>query len=529
VGIVFVVYAPALGGGFVSDDQHYVWGNPYVREATLEHVREILDPDGAVVPLVENYAPVHLLLHSLQWQIFGEDTRGYHVTNVALHGLASALLVLLFVRLGIAPRLALLGGAVFLVHPANVEAVAWISQLKSLVALVLALAAFLAHPSRPLLGLVLFGGSLLAKPAGLVALPALAVLGWVRRDDSTGAGPAGAWRWRWLAGWVAVLAIFALLELRAFAETAGTHPDVYDDPMDRLRSSIVIGGRYLSMAVTSYGLSTFHDPPPVQTWGAPALWVSLAALAVVVWRSATTLLQRRPEAVCWAWAAAGYAPICGILSLPFTLADRYLYFVLPGLIGAALSAAAEFGPRLPLRPRGLALAGVVLASLLLLGGSVRSFERARLWGEEHRVMFDAARNYPEGRAALFHRARSAALTGDVDTMLASLERLSERGFTRLDQLLQDQAYTPYQEHPRFKRLLVEIATWWLERLGADQDPSQSALYLMAVAHQVRGESEEMLQTLEQARRIGGPLDEQIDEELEVLRRRERLRRPRPVP
>jgi hypothetical protein len=144
-------------------------------------------------------------------------------------------------------------------------------------------------------------------------------------------------------------------------------------------------------------------------------------------------------------------------------------------------------------------------------------------------MFDAARNYPEGRAALFHRARSAALTGDVDTMLASLERLSERGFTRLDQLLQDQAYTPYQEHPRFKRLLVEIATWWLERLGADQDPSQSALYLMAVAHQVRGESEEMLQTLEQARRIGGPLDEQIDEELEVLRRRERLRRPRPVP
>jgi hypothetical protein len=526
---VFVVYAPALGGGFVSDDQHYVWGNPYVREASLEHVQEILDPDGAVVPLVENYAPVHLLIHSLQWQIFGEDTRGYHATNVALHALASALLVLVFVRLGIAPRLALLGGAVFLVHPANVEAVAWISQLKSVAALVLALGAFLAHPSRPLLAVVLFGGSLLAKPAGLVALPAIAVLGWVRRDGSTGAGPADGWRWSWLVGWVVVLAIFTFLELRAFAETAGTHPDVYDDPMDRLRSSIVIGGRYLAMAVTSYGLSAFHDPAPVQSWGAPALWLSLAALAAVVWRSVTTLLQRRPEAVCWAWAAAGYAPICGILSLPFTLADRYLYFVLPGLIGVALIAAGELAQRLPLRPRTLALASGALASLLLLGASVRSFDRARLWGEEHRVMFDAAANYPEGRAALLHRARGAAMTGDVETMLQSLERLSERGFTRLDQLLQDQAYAAYQEHPRFKRLLVATATWWLERLRGDPDPSQSALYLMAVAHQVRGEPEAMLRMLERARAVGGPLDEQIDAELEILRRRERLRESRPGP
>ena len=62
MGIVLVVYAPALDGAFVSDDQHYVWGNPYVRDATPANVREILDPQGAVVPLVENYAPVHLLL-----------------------------------------------------------------------------------------------------------------------------------------------------------------------------------------------------------------------------------------------------------------------------------------------------------------------------------------------------------------------------------------------------------------------------------------------------------------------------------
>jgi hypothetical protein len=55
------------------------------------------------------------------------------------------------------------------------------------------------------------------------------------------------------------------------------------------------------------------------------------------------------------------------------------------------------------------------------------------------------------------------------------------------------------------------------------------LYLMAVAHQVRGEPEAMIRMLERARAVGGPLDEQIDAELEVLRRRERLRESRPGP
>ena len=58
--------------------------------------------------------------------------RGHHVVNVVLHALASVLLVARLPRVRAArapPRCC--GGAFFLAHPANVEAVAWISQLKS--------------------------------------------------------------------------------------------------------------------------------------------------------------------------------------------------------------------------------------------------------------------------------------------------------------------------------------------------------------------------------------------------------------
>ena len=50
--------------------------------------------------LVENYAPVHLVLHALEWQFFEAEVFGYHVVNVLLHALAALLLVPVFRRSG---------------------------------------------------------------------------------------------------------------------------------------------------------------------------------------------------------------------------------------------------------------------------------------------------------------------------------------------------------------------------------------------------------------------------------------------
>ena len=86
---------------------------------------------------IVNYAPLQMLVHSLAWQAFGAETFGHHVLNLALHTLASLLLVVLLTSSGVAQPAAVLAGAAFLVHPANVEAVAWVSQLKSVAALVL--------------------------------------------------------------------------------------------------------------------------------------------------------------------------------------------------------------------------------------------------------------------------------------------------------------------------------------------------------------------------------------------------------
>ena len=227
-----IIYSPALNGEFISDDGHYVASNHYVHALTPQNILAMLDPTSVLAVIVENYAPVHVFLHALEWQLFGTNVFGYHVVNVVLHALATWLLVLLYRRSGASMLGAALAGTVFLVHPANVEAVAWISQLKTSSAMILMLLALFSHPRRPLLGALLFALALLAKPTAAVGLFVLIGFEWLR-TRRTEAGSAelqpSPWRWGWIAVWAVILLLFAVAEFAAFSQTAGRAGPLYED------------------------------------------------------------------------------------------------------------------------------------------------------------------------------------------------------------------------------------------------------------------------------------------------------------
>ncbi|MCP5041115.1 MAG: hypothetical protein GY944_08785 [bacterium] len=526
-----IAYQPALDGAFISDDEHYVLNNAFVHEITSDNLVAILDPTGTPAKLVENYAPVHLLFYALEWQWFERETFGYHVFNVAFHAFASLMLLVIFRGCGIARTPALLGSTFFLLHPANVEAVAWISQLKTPSALVLSLLALTFHRARPALAALLFALALFAKPTAAVALFVLVAAGWQawrgvgERDE----GEGRSWHWGWIGAWGLGLVVFAIAEFWAFNQTAGQAPVLYEDTLVRLRTVFAVSLRYVVMSLSSYGLSVFHEPSPAQSWFDPWWLGSLVVLGLLAYRTVVCLLSGRREALFWIWAAVSFAPICGIIPLPFPMADRYLYFILPGLIGGVLLAGRDLvaprverlAPSLSLATLNKALVVATVVWIALFAGRVH--QRATVWRTGYSMMADAEAHYPQGMAAQTRIARRLALTGDAEGTVRALLAARARGYNRLDHLLNERGYDRVRSHPHFVELVNELAREWIDRYEQIEEPDQYEYRVMAQAYVVLDEIDLAIERIRSGIERPGPIREGLEEDLDGLLRIKRIR------
>ena len=119
----------------------------------------------------------------LDTQVFGGQAWGHHLVNLLLHLAGTALLFLVLVEMTRSPGPSALVAALFGVHPAHVESVAWISERKDVLSMVfwtLTMGAYCRYVRRPSLirylpVLALFALGLMAKPM-LVTLPLVLLL-----------------------------------------------------------------------------------------------------------------------------------------------------------------------------------------------------------------------------------------------------------------------------------------------------------------------------------------------------------------
>jgi hypothetical protein len=517
------LYGPALSSPFFSDDLQYIVNNPYIHSFGWREIAAILDPNGEPAVLSWNYAPLHLLVHMLQWQAFGSDPLGYHVTNVLLHAGVSALLALLFERWGMARGLAWSLAAIFLVHPANVETVAWIFQVKTILAQGFAIAALLLLPKRPLLATALFTLGMLAKITALFAVPVAGLWLWLRT------APASRREWRAWGVWVVVAAAILAVEFPHFQNAQADDLSRYADLGVHVRSIVAIAGRYLAMAFGGYGLAVFHETPPSTSLLDPWWWFGLLALTAIGVRSVVVLRRGSVEAVYWAWAAASFVPISQIFPFLYPMGDHYLYPILPGLLGAVSLVVADAvawgrarfatagGARAS--ARALHRGAAVAIGLALVFFTVSAFERSRLWRSELTLVRDSADRYPDGRAGLYLRARRAATHGNYVVATEQVGRLADLGFDNFVSFHQDPVWAPMLQRPDFAAVLGRMADHWLRATEHRPILLQSDLRVRAMAYLVRGDLDAAVREYERALAKGGPLDELLQTELRTLRER----------
>jgi hypothetical protein len=329
---------------------------------------------------------------------------------------------------------------------------------------------------------------------------------------------AGPRTGRWLVVWAVLAAIYAVPEFASFRATGAVEVPAYEDPWVHLRTVVGIGTRYLVMAVSSFGVAAFQEPEPAYSVIDPWWLAALPVAGLLSWRIVVALRRRSDEVAYWLGAAVAFAPVSQVFPFLVPIADRYLYFILPGLIGAALFLAVEAVQRWNLR-RSLVRGFAVAAGVVCVAFAWQTAARARLWMNETLLYIDAARHYPEGGTAAFLEARAAAQRGDAVLAVAALRRAADRGIDSFMVLRDDPGLAPVRATPEFRAFLFEMAGRWIATAGSRPDPTAPELRVIAHAHLVRGEHVEAEALLAQALELGGPLEPIVREELAALRAR----------
>jgi tetratricopeptide (TPR) repeat protein len=123
VGIT--VYIPAMKGGFIWDDDAHIVHNAHLRSS--KGLWQMWSNPQSI--RARQVYPLTFTTFWIEYQIWGDHPLGYHLTNVVLHCLNALLLWGILLKLRIPG--AWVAACVFLLHPIQVESVAWISERKN--------------------------------------------------------------------------------------------------------------------------------------------------------------------------------------------------------------------------------------------------------------------------------------------------------------------------------------------------------------------------------------------------------------
>ncbi len=325
-----IAYQPAWRGSALWDDDGHITRSDL---RSVEGLGRIWFDLGAT----QQYYP---LVHSTFWvlhRLCGDDTLGYHLLNIVLHGLSAFLFALILQRLGV--RWPWLAAAIFALHPVQVESVAWISELKNTQSAVLFLASALAYLHfdesrlKRTYGLAsgLFVLALLSKTVTATLPALLLVICWWRRGkvsvrrDVVPLGP-------WLVAGAASGALTAWTE-RTLIGAYGTEFGL--TAVDRF----LVAGRafwfYLSKLFWPVDLAFIYPRWQVSThqW-----WQFIYPAAVIALLAGLWLWRKRTRAPLAAILIFGVAlsPALGLVDVyPFRysfVADHFQYLASLGII-----------------------------------------------------------------------------------------------------------------------------------------------------------------------------------------------------
>jgi protein O-mannosyl-transferase len=400
ISVGLITYAHSLINGFVWDDYNEIVNNTFLHN---------LDIVRAFLPNAHNtgmfYRPVTLLYLELVYFLVGQQAFVYHLLQLALHITNTILLFILFARLfprALAGVLALL----FLVHPINVESVAWISATNTQLSFVFGISALLlgTEPQAPIRRVIIVGAltllSVLSKEVGILFLVLILLYRYVYKlGKLVEFGSLGV-----------VIGITYLLMRITLGKVVAAKLALIGIPisvmplMERLANSPAIVLYYLKTFLIPWNLSIWQvwvNRADLQGFVIPlliCLVIGIGLVGYLVYRLLQEDESNVPEKsgvrtlglfICW--YVIGMAVLIQVIPLEMTVADRWFYFPMVGLLGIIGTLLQPHWHTFQKRKKLYLIVIIVIISLL----AIRTFVRVSDWKDNLTLYEHDARVDPQ--------------------------------------------------------------------------------------------------------------------------------------
>ncbi len=375
ITVLVLVYAPAKDYPFINYDD-----NLYVTE--VPQVQQGLGWDSLVWAMTTMEAafwhPLTWLSHILDYQLFGLNPTGHHLTSLLFHLINVVLLFWVLHRMTEALWPSFLVAALFALHPLNVESVAWVAERKNVLSTMfwlLTLLAYVGYVKKPswqrylgLMGIFVLG--LMAKPM-LVTLPCVLLLLDYWPLERLGKDLKEFWeRLPKLAAEKLPLfipvAVASVVAIEAQSQAGALRSWEWLPLGTRVGNAILAYGLYLKKMVWPMDLAVFYPHPGNSLGAGPVALaaVLLVGLSLGLWWQG----RKSPYLVVgWLWYLGTLVPVSGLIQVgEHAMADRFAYVPLMGLFILLVWGVSELVQTLHLPKAWLVAPGLCLLVTLAL-------------------------------------------------------------------------------------------------------------------------------------------------------------------
>jgi len=376
VAATVVVYLNSFQNAFLWDDLYLIVDNPQIKQ--WRRLPELFSSDlFPRVMLSHYYRPLQAVTYLFDYQLWGLQPLGFHLTSTLVHAGTAVLFYWLVSALLADTRAALIAALLFAVHPVHTEAVTYISgrsdplgaffMLTSLLCFLRARQApsFRWHSAAALAFLL----ALLAREAAVVLVGLMLLIAFtLPRTDEVERGK------RWInllltsLSYGAALLAYGALRVAAIG-TASIPTETAQTPLAvRLLTMLQVVVQYLALLLVPVNLHMEREVTPAGSVFDPLV---LGAAVLVAGTLAVAWVCRRrawPVTFGLAWFVVALIPVSNVVPLATYMAEHWLYVPSMGLflvVGWGLSQLAERGWQQPVA------AGVVVGLAAYGGLTVR--------------------------------------------------------------------------------------------------------------------------------------------------------------